>query len=750
MKINRILLCTFAAAAISACQTEKLTETAPLAPDYKVSFVADIESGVQSKATLATNDAGKVQTFWENGDKVLVYSEGNGASNSVKYSFETALTSPSTSAVFGYNGDDFTEGEHYMAIYPHTESSRAANFTNTRMAQVDIPSSQKLVAGGFDRTAAIMLAYSDNLNSMKFMNAVALVKFKVADAGVTSGSINAKATEIAGRFRGDIVIGEDGTYSTALVKYSSGSTNAPTSTLTFSMADGSSLVPGEEYYVAVRPTVLEDGFSISLNGEYIKNYYISEFKRNVIYDLGTLSLPQKEEEGGDDSSVTLEFDFTTNANFIASGNGYSAWPIADKWNPSAGEDIECGYRLNGVDYSFRLADCPNGTNARIYWNSKGYITLGNASRYIGVPVLEGYKLTKAVCYHGTTANTKNGRGLAVSSNIVASTATPDYVSGGDPQITKTSGDVLTFNLDGTVAGTRYYIMCSLSGIGLSKITLVYEKDGAAAVNSVRIGTYNLRYINSTDAEENQWEVRKTRVKQSIEDNEFDIFAVQECSAGIKTYLESELASVYSGSYFNPFDGKTTKVEYIGILYKKDKYTLSDWQQFWLADDITKIHSVSSPNDMSGESTFYRGGCCAVLTDAAGKKIFVVSTHGCLDASKRKEFAPIFAEIDKKYNPNGYPAFLLGDMNARPTDDASVEYRKYWNDVYREVAPDHISGPFATYNGFDLDRDLNADPKRLDYIYYRNATPLNYVCNSRKYDGLYASDHLPVYSDMILP
>ena len=55
-----------------------------------------------------------------------------------------------------------------------------------------------------------------------------------------------------------------------------------------------------------------------------------------------------------------------------------------------------------------------------------------------------------------------------------------------------------------------------------------------------------------------------------------------------------------------------------------------------------------------------------------------------------------------------------------------------------------------YNAFDLDRDLNVDPKRLDYIYYRNATLLNYVCNSKKYDGLYASDHLSVYADMVLP
>ena len=95
---------------------------------------------------------------------------------------------------------------------------------------------------------------------------------------------------------------------------------------------------------------------------------------------------------------------------------------------------------------------------------------------------------------------------------------------------------------------------------------------------------------------------------------------------------------------------------------------------------------------------------------------------------------------------------IGTYNLRyinNNDAASVEYRKYWNDVYRSVAPDMIAGPFATYNAFDLDRDLNADTKRLDYIYYRNATPLNYVCNSTKYDSLYASDHLPVYADMVI-
>ena len=42
--------------------------------------------------------------------------------------------------------------------------------------------------------------------------------------------------------------------------------------------------------------------------------------------------------------------------------------------------------------------------------------------------------------------------------------------------------------------TRYYLYTG-SGIGFSNITLTYEPVGAEKVNSVRIGTYNLRYIN---------------------------------------------------------------------------------------------------------------------------------------------------------------------------------------------------------------------------------------------------------------
>ena len=759
MKTGKILFAFLAAAAVSACQAEMLDEQVVTSPTQKVTIVASMESEDEpaSKATIGLNAAGKPQTFWEDGDKISVYSSGNngeGTSNSVMYAFQTSLNAPATSASFIYEGD-FVDGEHYLAIYPHTEGSkRAANFENTRMAQVDVPVSQKLVAGGFDKSAAIMLAYSDSKENMKFMNAVALVKFQVADDNVTWGNINASGTAIAGRFRGDVVLDENGApCGTELVSYNSGSTNAPTSTLNFSVEGDAALVKNTDYYVAVRPTALENGFTVSLNGEDIKTFHITEFKRNTVYNLGTLALPEKE-----DNQMTLSFDFSTTANFVE-GSGYNGWPRTDKSTGSngGGIDMECLYNLNGTNYSFRLVESPNAENSRIYWHTDGRIVLANTGRYIGFPVIDGHRLVKVSALHATTASSK-GRGACISSEVAATTSTvPAIVDGGDQITTKSTQDYLVWNLKGTVANTRYYIYCSQSGIGFSNLTLVYESvEDSAEQTSIRIGTYNLRYINDSESNENNlWENRKDRVIQSIKDNDFDVFAVQECSDGIRDYLESEVASTYSGQYFNPYsstggDG-SGKDEYIGILYRKDGFTLSDWHQFWMADDVAS--SASRPadrNDASGEHTYYRGGCCCVLTQTeTGEKMFVMATHGCLGAEYREEYAPLFEALEKKYNTAGYPSFFLGDMNARPTDAASVTYRTYWKDPYRELSGDKIRGPFATYNGFDTDRNLIIDNKRLDYVYYRNATPLNYVCNDRKYDGYYASDHLPVYSDFVI-
>lgn len=747
MKTNKILFAVLAAAAVSACQAEMLDEQVETSPAQKVTILAEMETEdtPSSKATIGLNASGKPQTLWEDGDKITIYSSGNGDVNKVMYAFETSLSIPSASASFVCEGNDFVEGDSYLAIYPHIETStRDANFTNTRMAQVDVPSRQTLVPGGYDRSAAIMLAYSDNKENMKFMNAVALVKFQVAGDDVTGGSFNANGVAIAGRFRGDVLLDEKGVAcGTELAIYSSGSTNAPTSTLNFSLADEAPLVPGTDYYVAVRPTSIEDGFSVSLNGELVRTYDIRELKRNTIYNLGVLSLPEKEDTPEDVKKLT--FDFTECP---------AGWPTTDKRTDD--NQTPYVYTLDGVDYGFLCTDCTDATSYRTFWNSGGYVVLNATGRYLGLPVIDGYKLTSVSLKHATSAKTRK---VGIASEVVKSSSTPAFAEGGTLRSeTFAVGADIVFNLSGTSADTRYYVYTG-SGIGFSSITLTYREDaedGEEIPAAVRIGTYNVRYINNSETDENNlWENRKERVISSINDNDFDVFGVNECSTGIKEYFETRLASTYAGEYFNPYSstgtGDSDKVEFIGILYKKDEFTLSQSHKFWLATTLEASETrPSERNDASGEYTYYRGGYCCVLTrKSTGEKIFVMTSHGCLGADKREAYAGIYEAVEKAYNPDGYPAFFVGDLNARPSDPASVAYRSYWNDPYRELPSDKLTGPFATYNGFNLKLNLNTDGRRLDYVYYRNATPLNYVCNDKKYDGYYASDHLPVYSDFVI-
>ena len=216
MKTNRIFL--YAAALMMAVACGKEAPAEPVIPDegandevvvtpepeYAVSFTAYTEDAPDSKATIGTSSNNKPQTFWENGDLISVYSSANmNTSSRSSYMFSTQLEENSTSAVFGYDGEDFEPSNVYFAIYPHTEENRAVNFSDKRMAQVEIPTVQTLVAGSFDRDAMVMVAYTEDPSELHFKNAVALVKFRVADANILSGTIEAD-DPLSGVFRADL------------------------------------------------------------------------------------------------------------------------------------------------------------------------------------------------------------------------------------------------------------------------------------------------------------------------------------------------------------------------------------------------------------------------------------------------------------------------------------------------------------------------------------------------------------------
>ena len=463
MKTNRLFIYAAALMMTAACAKEVAPETvapeADNAPEYAVSFTAYTENAPELKAALGTSTAGKPQTFWENGDVISVYSSANMSTSArSSYLFSTSLNQNSSSATFGYNGEDFQPSGKYMAIYPHREETRVVNFTAQpfgtdpslfpyegdayRMATVIIPQDQTLVAGSYDRSAAVAVAVSDG-SSLHFKNATALIKFQVEDTDILSGSI--KASEpITGTFRCDI-LASDGT--PIMVTYAQ-----PNSTyLDFTIDGTTPLSPATDYYVAVRPTTLSDGFEFYLNGVMVKKYDIEKFERSKVYDLGTLSVPEDELV-----PLMLTFDFTD-------ATAMTAWPtqLDPNGDMAPSEQMPCPYVINDVSYIFISAQPSDATGRK--WpffkeeTGNNRVVIPN-QRFLGLPVVEGYKLTE-ISFVVVSGNTSvfaiydASRGNTVCSNQ--------------------SGAKGTYTFNDLRDAEQYWLKVGSKDTAISKMTLTY-------------------------------------------------------------------------------------------------------------------------------------------------------------------------------------------------------------------------------------------------------------------------------------
>ena len=259
---------------------------------------------------------------------------------------------------------------------------------------------------------------------------------------------------------------------------------------------------------------------------------------------------------------------------------------------------------------------------------------------------------------------------------------------------------------------------------------------------LRLGTYNLRMSGLDTEGNNAWDLRKERLKQSLIACNFDVLGIQEVSSTTQAWLDSELSSKYTFRYFSPYaqTGKGDRAQ--GIGYRKDAFTLSDWHFFWASDSPDAM----SYNDTGDQGNFKRGGCCCVLTHkATGIRLFFMNNHGCLNAESNKTNAPVYAQMEQKYNTSGLPSFFVGDMNAREsTEEGSVykTFTSWWKDSFKELTSASRQGPENTYNGYSYPMGRY----RLDYVFFRGSgfEPVKYCCDNTLFDGLYASDHFPVW------
>lgn len=265
-------------------------------------------------------------------------------------------------------------------------------------------------------------------------------------------------------------------------------------------------------------------------------------------------------------------------------------------------------------------------------------------------------------------------------------------------------------------------------------------------SNLRIGSYNLRMQQLDKDTPDSWDHRRSKVVQSIKDNDFDVFGVQEMADFAEVDLMSDTKDVYAAIFFSPYKADGTGSKANGFLYKKKRFKLLGYHYFWISDTPDEVSANDHYNYNGKKGAYNRGGTIAIFKDKlTGKKFCFLNHHGILNADENLKYAHVLVDMEKKYNPKGYPSFFVGDFNARVNHPSHKIWREHWQD-----SADLFGERKCTMNAFSPDPESWDPIRHIDFIYYRNIeAPVRYEVNQTLYEGRCASDHFPVWADFLL-
>ncbi len=706
-----------------------------------MTFTAGINSENPDTKVAYEETADGLKLTWNSDDAITVFFVGDDFKTVVGEPQKFTINSINTDGTADFTGSIPTGAKYFACVYPYKATTDVTPTSGAAYKKISYEMNEQ--TGDYDDTKTVMRTKKfTSVSEITNNTTLAPVIFDhwtyIINATLDFGSTEGTITDILFRntnivrtrqFRISASATEDAPWAAA-----SSTKGEITVTNSVTLVNGKANV---KIYGFGDNKIGDIKFSCTANNQL----YAGELKRRLI--------DGEEKNCANGNQYNATFNMKPDENTLVFD--FRSKP-GDDW-PTSGErahvegGTKCTYTLNGKNYNFILADATDATKDQVYYNSANKLTTNAIHRYIGLPAIEGKKLVKIECTSAQNSTTKAPRNVGITSKLYATSDYSDnvqYVNKEGEIAIKKENTKYTFNLVDSKSNTVYYMYGpSASGFGVYDITLFYEDAIEPTGTVLKIGSYNIRSSRvDLEDENNKWEARKSRLVTSITDNAFDIFAVQECTYESKTYLENELGSTYSSKFFNPYSsngelGSGTNVGQ-GIFWKTSDFTMDEdsWHYFWPSETPDQM----TTNDTYESQSYNRGAFCCIFTHKESNlKFFVMGTHGHLNGDSRVAFASVYETKEKLYNPNGYPSFFIGDMNARPSDESSKTYRTYWSDPYLTLPTSSISGPEGTFNGFGT-----AD-RRIDYVYYRGkVTPLNYGCNDAKYNSLFASDHYPIY------
>lgn len=248
-------------------------------------------------------------------------------------------------------------------------------------------------------------------------------------------------------------------------------------------------------------------------------------------------------------------------------------------------------------------------------------------------------------------------------------------------------------------------------------------------DEIRIMNYNVRCLSPLDLGKKNWFYRADLLLDSIETAAPSIIGFQEVTSWQYDYLVETMPGFDS---IITYREDTINAEGCPIFYNTSLYTLIDKGSFWLSE---------TPEIMSKDwgAAHYRICSYVILKEKVTDKEFVVFNTHLDHVSDEARIKGIQVVLDKIKEFGGLPAVLMGDLNAEESSKTYQSATEAFLDAKYETDNTMKSCTYQNW-GEALDREC------IDYVMISpdNFEVLSYEVIQAVYDGVYTSDHFPLF------
>jgi endonuclease/exonuclease/phosphatase family metal-dependent hydrolase len=248
--------------------------------------------------------------------------------------------------------------------------------------------------------------------------------------------------------------------------------------------------------------------------------------------------------------------------------------------------------------------------------------------------------------------------------------------------------------------------------------------------SVKVMTYNIRYATPNDGV-NEWSKRASKVYDLIKKYDPDIIGVQEA---LQSQLEDIVTNLPQYTYVGVGrdDGKTAG-EYSAILYRKNKFTITEQNTFWLSE------TPEVPGSKSWDAAITRIVTWGRFRDKKSSQEFmIINTHFDHKGKEARLESARFLKKKAADLSKGLPSVVMGDLNCKREDPPYSALMSTEGLALTDPAPANPPGTFCSFT-------VNSIPcNPIDYIFHSSDWRSENYAVIQDNDGTYyPSDHLPV-------